>query len=204
LPFFHSFGFTFPLWLTLTAEPKSVYHFNPADPRMIGKLCKDHGVTIMAATPTFLKRYLKRCDKDQFEKLDIAILGAEKMPLDLAKAFEEKFGVWPMKATVPPTLTARRVQYSATTQSEGHRDGTRNGTVGRPVPTSVQSSLIPKPARSRTNAEGLLWIKGPSIMLGYLNQRRRPQVIDGWYSTGDFAKIDDDGFIQITGRQSRF
>jgi acyl-[acyl-carrier-protein]-phospholipid O-acyltransferase/long-chain-fatty-acid--[acyl-carrier-protein] ligase len=208
LPFFHSFGFTFPLWLTVTAEPKSVYHFNPADPRMIGKLCQDHGVTIMAATPTFLKRYLKRCDKEQFHKLDTAILGAEKMPLDLAKAFEDKFGVWPTEGYGTTELSPLAACNVPPHRSpEGHRDGTRNGTVGRAVP-NVSAKVVDPETREDlgTNAEGLLWIKGPNVMLGYLNQpEKTAEVIhDGWYNTGDFAKIDDDGFIQITGRQSRF
>jgi acyl-[acyl-carrier-protein]-phospholipid O-acyltransferase/long-chain-fatty-acid--[acyl-carrier-protein] ligase len=53
---------------------------------------------------------------------------------------------------------------------------------------------------------GMLWITGPNVMLGYLN---RPDltaevVVDGWYKTGDVASIDEDGFIKITGRISRF
>ncbi|MGE3317308.1 MAG: acyl-[ACP]--phospholipid O-acyltransferase, partial [Planctomycetaceae bacterium] len=208
LPFFHSFGFTFPLWLTLTADPKSVYHFNPADPRMIGKLCKDHGVTIMAATPTFLKRYLKRCDKEQFATLDTAILGAEKMPLDLAREFEEKFGVWPTEGYGTTELSPLAACNIPPHRSpEGHRTGTRNGTVGRPVPNVSAKVVDPETGEDLgLNTEGLLWIKGPNVMLGYLNQpEKTAEVIrDGWYNTGDFAKIDDDGFIQITGRQSRF
>jgi acyl-[acyl-carrier-protein]-phospholipid O-acyltransferase/long-chain-fatty-acid--[acyl-carrier-protein] ligase len=54
--------------------------------------------------------------------------------------------------------------------------------------------------------DGLLWIKGPNVMLGYLNQ---PEVTakvihDGWYNTGDIAHLDAQGFITITGRLSRF
>ncbi|MDA1213676.1 MAG: AMP-binding protein, partial [Planctomycetota bacterium] len=50
------------------------------------------------------------------------------------------------------------------------------------------------------------WIKGPNVMLGYLNQPEKTAALirDGWYNTGDIAKIDDDGFITITGRLSRF
>jgi acyl-[acyl-carrier-protein]-phospholipid O-acyltransferase/long-chain-fatty-acid--[acyl-carrier-protein] ligase len=53
---------------------------------------------------------------------------------------------------------------------------------------------------------GMLWIKGPNVMKGYLGQEEMTAEVirDGWYMTGDVARIDEDGFISITGRQSRF
>ena len=95
LPFFHSFGYSLMLWLPLTLDPKGVYHFNPLDGRMVGKLCEQHKITIIAATPTFLKTYLKRCTKEQMATMDVAIVGAEKLPQQLADEFHEKFGIWP-------------------------------------------------------------------------------------------------------------
>ena len=95
LPFFHSFGYTAGLWLTLTLDPKAVFHFNPLDARTIGKLCEKHGVTIAMATPTFLRGFLKRCTPEQMKMLDLVIVGAEKLPPELADAFHEKFGVTP-------------------------------------------------------------------------------------------------------------
>ncbi len=52
----------------------------------------------------------------------------------------------------------------------------------------------------------MLWISGPNVMLGYLHQPEltAKAVQDGWYQTGDVAFIDDEGFIHITGRESRF
>src|SRR5678816_2873969 len=54
--------------------------------------------------------------------------------------------------------------------------------------------------------EGLLLVKGPNLMAGYLNQPERTAEVmrDGWYVTGDIASIDEDGFIFITDRLSRF
>jgi acyl-[acyl-carrier-protein]-phospholipid O-acyltransferase/long-chain-fatty-acid--[acyl-carrier-protein] ligase len=54
--------------------------------------------------------------------------------------------------------------------------------------------------------EGVLCVKGPNVMSGYLHQPERTAdaVRDGWYNTGDCGLIEPDGFIRITGRVSRF
>src|SRR5579859_5094484 len=59
----------------------------------------------------------------------------------------------------------------------------------------------------RPDKEGMLLVKGPSVMMGYLGQpEKTSQVLvqDGWYVTGDIARLDEDGFITITDRLSRF
>ncbi len=208
LPFFHSFGFTLMLWLPLTTDAKSVYHFNPLDGRMIGKLCDKHKVTIIAATPTFLKSYLKRCTNEQMEHLDLAIVGAEKMPLSLAEAFQEKFGVTPTEGYGTTELSPLAIaNVPAHRMQDTTRPGTKLGTVGRPVPNVVAKIVSPDTGEDLgTNEQGLLLIKGPNVMQGYLNQPEKTAELikDGWYNTGDIAKIDEDGFVEITGRQSRF
>ncbi len=209
LPFFHSFGYTLMMWLPLTLEPKGVYHFNPLDGRTIGKLCEKHGVTIVAATPTFLKTYLKRCSTEQMAKLDLAIVGAEKLPLKLAEDFHEKFGVWPTEGfgtTELSPLAVANVPDHRNNASDG-QTGQKMGTVGRPVP-NVAAKIVDPDTREDLglNQAGLLYIKGPNVMLGYLNKEDKTAdvVRDGWYNTGDIAVIDDDGFVTITGRLSRF
>lgn len=208
LPFFHSFGFTVTLWTILTLPPKGAYHFSPLDARQIGDLCEKHGVTILLATPTFLRSYLKRCTKEQFKTLDVAVVGAEKMPLDLADAFEKQFGVRPAEGygcTELSPLVSVNVPLSRAPKQE--QATSKEGTVGRPVPgVAAKITDLDTGAELGADQPGMLWIKGPNVMLGYLHQpEKTAEVIrDGWYQTGDVAVIDKEGFIKITGRESRF
>ena len=208
LPFFHSFGFTGTLWLPMVLDPKAVYHFNPLDARTIGKLSAKHGVTVTMATPTFLRTWLKRCTPEQLKTLNLVITGAEKLPRDLADEFQAKMGIELTEGygtTELSPVAAANVPASRTL--EAGQVGAKPGTVGRPFP-GVSARVVDPDTREDlgTNAEGLLLISGPNVMQGYLNQpdKTAEVISDGWYNTGDFARIDDDGFIEITGRQSRF
>ena len=208
LPFFHSFGYMATMWMPLVLEAGAVYHYNPLDAKIVGDLCKKYRGTIMMATPTFLRTYIKRCDKEQLESLDIVVVGAEKMPLDLAAAFEEKFGVRPIEG-----YGATETSPVAAVNVPDHRSpvvtqvGTKEGTVGRPIPGSIVRVLDQDTGEVLgLDQPGLLQIKGPHIMKGYLHKTDLTSKVlqEGWYSTGDVAKVDTDGFITITDRASRF
>jgi len=85
--------------------------------------------------------------------------------------------------------------------------GNKPGTVGHPVPGVAVKIVDPVTAQQLpANAEGLLLVKGPNRMLGYLGQPERTEeaLRDGWYVTGDIAALDDEGFLRITDRLSRF
>ena len=97
LPFFHSFGFTGTMWFPLVSGIGAVYHANPLDAKMIGKLVEKHKATILMATPTFLNTYTRRCTKEQFESLRLVVVGAEKLKEQIANAFKEKFEIDPME-----------------------------------------------------------------------------------------------------------
>lgn len=210
LPFFHSFGFTVTMWMPLTAEPAAVYHFNPLDARMVGSLIEKYKCTILAATPTFLRSYLKRCTVEEMATMNLVIVGAEKMPDDLRIAFKEKYGFEPTEGygtTEMSPVAAFNIPDSRLGADAVRDSGTRHGTVGRVIPGSAAAVFNPETGvKLGANQEGLLKIKGPNIMLGYLNQPHKTAelITDGWYNSGDMAVIDDDGFIRITGRMSRF
>lgn len=208
LPFFHSFGYTVTLWSVLTLAPKGIYHYSPLEPRQVGALAGRHGATILVATPTFLRSYLRRCAPEGFAALEVVIAGAEKLPSDLADAFEKKFKVRPYEGygttelspvvccNIPPNRALSSQQQSC-----------REGTVGQPLPgVSARVVDLETGQDLGTDKSGMLLVKGPNVMKGYLEQpEKTAEVIrDGWYVTGDIAVVDAEGFIRITGRESRF
>ena len=208
LPFFHSFGFTATLWATMALDIKAAYHFSPLEGKQIGKLCQRHKGTMLLATPTFLRGFLRRCSPEDFASVDIAITGAEKLPKDLADAFEEKFNIRPVEgygATELSPLVSVNVPPSRS--ADNSQIDLKEGTVGLPIPeVTAKITDLDTDEELGANASGMLWIKGPNVMKGYYGRQDLTDelIVDGWYRTGDVAEIDDDGFIRITGRVSRF
>ncbi len=208
LPFFHSFGYTVCLWTVMCLDVQGVYHFNPLEAKQVGKLVKKHGGTVLLATPTFLRSYLRRCETDELATLDAIVTGAEKLPRDLADAFEAKFGLRPVEGygttELSPIVSANIPPSRSPSTSVS---GCKDGTVGRPAPgIRAKVTDLDSGVELGVGRPGMLWIKGPNVMKGYLGREDLTSDVikDGWYMTGDIALIDEEGFIQITGRQSRF
>lgn len=208
LPFFHSYGYTTTLWTPLVLEPAVVYHADPRDAQVVGRLAREYHATILMATPTFLRIYVRRTPAEDFSTLEAVFGAAEKLPKEVSDAFEQKFGVRPSEAygaTELAPLVAANVPPSR--HVPGRPVDAREGTVGQPI-AGCRAKVTDREGERELplGEEGLLWITGPNVMQGYLD---RPdltsQVVkDGWYCTGDIARRDAEGFITITGRESRF
>ncbi|MBL8870741.1 MAG: AMP-binding protein [Planctomycetaceae bacterium] len=209
LPFFHSFGYTVTLWAVQALPPCGIYHFNPLEARQVGKMCEQYGATVLLATPTFLTNYVRRVEPKQFEKLDVVIAGAEKLPVSVSDAFEERFKIRPVEGYGTTELSPLvSVNIPPTRDKTGKNEGWLEGSVGRPV-KDVQARIISLDDPSKVlpiGESGMLQIKGPNVMKGYLHREDLTSKVlkDGWYETGDVAFLDPKGFIHITGRQSRF
>jgi len=208
LPLFHSMGFTIGMWAVLGTNVKGAYHFSPLDAKIIGQMCRDHDITIMVSTPTFLRSYLRRCTREDFASIDLVVTGAEKLPTDLLEAFEEKFGVRPMEGYGTTELSpVVSVNVPANRSPGGSTAYQRVGTIGRAI-VGVSAKIVDHETGQDLGLDepGMLLIKGPNVMKGYYQMpEQTAKVMRGdWYVTGDMGMIDADGFIRITGRLSRF
>jgi acyl-[acyl-carrier-protein]-phospholipid O-acyltransferase/long-chain-fatty-acid--[acyl-carrier-protein] ligase len=208
LPFFHSFGLTGTLWFPLVSGFGAIYHPSPLDAKTIGEMIATHKATILISTPTFYAAYLRKCSIEEFASLRLAITGAEKLRDALATAFKDKYGLDLLEGygctEMGPVVSVNLPNVMD--GSETHT-GRKQGSVGHPLPgVAVKVIDLNTGDALPMDMEGLLLAKGANRMLGYLNEPDKTSAVfrNGWYVTGDIAAIDDDGFIRITDRLSRF
>jgi acyl-[acyl-carrier-protein]-phospholipid O-acyltransferase / long-chain-fatty-acid--[acyl-carrier-protein] ligase len=208
LPFFHSFGFTGTLCLPAALGIRVVFYPNPLDAKTIGPLVSRYRLTFLLATPTFLQLYMRSCAPEDFGSLRVVMTGAEKLPERLATAFEDQFGIRPLEGygctECSPVVAVNTHDF----RSAGFRQiGGKRGKIGHPLPgVSVRIVEPESGAPLPLGRAGLLLVRGPNIMQGYLGRPDQTAEVlrDGWYVTGDIAALDADGFLQITDRLSRF
>jgi acyl-[acyl-carrier-protein]-phospholipid O-acyltransferase / long-chain-fatty-acid--[acyl-carrier-protein] ligase len=233
LPFFHSFGFTGTLCLPAMAGVGVVYYPNPLDAKTIGPLVSDYAVTFLLATPTFVQLYLRGCAPEDFGSLRVVMTAAEKLPERLANAFEEKFGIRPLEGYGCTECSPAVAVNTHDFRSAGFRQiGAKRGKIGHPL-SGVSVRIVDPDTRALLSIgqPGLMLVRGPNVMQGYLGKPEKtadvlieiPDDDSGaragasspesqspaaaaakWYVTGDIAAIDEDGFLQITDRLSRF
>ena len=203
LPFFHSFGYTVTLWLPLVVGFGAAYHPNPTDAKTIGEMAARYGATLLISTPTFCSAYVRKCQPEQFARLRLAIVGAERLREPIASAFKERFGI----DLIEGYGCTEMAPVVAVNVPDADGSGWKRGTVGRPLPgISAKVVDLDSGEGPLVGKEGLLLVTGPNQMRGYLGEPEltRDAHRDGWYVTGDIATIDEAGFIRITDRLSRF
>jgi len=155
-----------------------------------------------------LRFCLRKCGDRDFQTVRLLICGAEKLPPALSQDFERRFGVTALEGYGCTELTP----VAATNLTDEEIGGVKRitnipGTIGPPIPGVCGQIVQPETFQELgTGEEGLLLIRGANVMLGYLNRPElTAQVIrDGWYVTGDMGRFDENGYMALTGRMSRF
>jgi acyl-[acyl-carrier-protein]-phospholipid O-acyltransferase / long-chain-fatty-acid--[acyl-carrier-protein] ligase len=211
LPFFHSFGCTVTLWYPMIAGVRAVTYHTPVDVVKNAQLIEQYKVSLLVTTPTFLRGYLKRAEPKQFASIKLLVTGAEKLPMELAEAFEQKFGKHVLQGygltETAPVVSTNLPDPAPSRPTDTVQPSSRSGSVGKMLPGEAAQIRDPETDALLSPLElGMLWLKGPNIFEGYLNEPERTADVlrDGWFKTGDLGRLDEDGFLYIEGRLSRF
>ena len=211
LPFFHSFGSTVTLWYPMIEGVRIVTYPNPLEVAKNASLIEKHKLTLLLATPTFLRGYLRKAEPDQLRTLRLVITGAEKLPLDLAKAFEERFKQRVFEGygltETSPVVSVNLPDPLPRKSGEQVQPSSRLGSVGKMAPGIAAEIREPETDRKLSLHEtGMVWFRGVNVFEGYLHDEKRTADVlqNGWFKTGDIGRFDEDGFLNIEGRLSRF
>lgn len=211
LPFFHTFGSTVTLWYPLIEGVRIVTYPNPLEATKNAALIERYKLTLLLATPTFLRGYLRKVEPDKLRSLRLVITGAEKLPVDLAKNFEERFKQRVFEGygltETSPVVSVNLPEPEPTKPGEQVQPSSRLGSVGKMAPGIAAEIRHPETgAKLSLHESGMLWLRGVNIFEGYLHDPERTADVlqDGWLNTGDLGRFDEDGFLYIEGRLSRF
>ncbi len=211
LPIFHSFGFTVTLWYPLLSGLRVVTLPSPLDATRIAAAVHVEQATVMFGTPTFFRPYFKRVKPKILRNLKYVVAGAEKTPEGFKEKWEDHFDGLYLEGyglTETSPVVSCNLHVNFLNERTGREErARRDGSVGRLFPGMAARIVSPETGEEQALTEvGMLQLKGPNIFSGYLNNPELTEASfrDGWFVTGDLARIDEDGFLFIEGRLSRF
>lgn len=196
LPQFHSFGLTVTTLLPLTIGAKVVYTAQFKVSKVL-KLLREHRPTAFMAIPSMYNALLqsKSAGPDDFTSLAFVVSGGEPLPDAVYDGFKNRFDVricegYGLTETAP-----------VTNWTLAHEE--RRGTVGRPLPGVEEVIVGEDGAHLPPGVDGEIRIRGDNIMAGYFKLPEATSAAfdeNGYFRTGDMGRIDEEGFLSITGR----
>jgi len=211
LPLFHSFGCTVTLWYPVIEGVTLVTYPSPLETVKLAELIEKYSVSLVLTTPTFLRGYLRRATPEQMASVKLVITGAEKLPAKVADSFQEKFGRPVLEGygltETSPATNVNIPDLDAADDRNPVIPNSRPGSVGLFIPGVAVRITDPDTNQPLPiHQSGMIWLKGANIFQGYLNQpEKTAEVVQNkWFKTGDIGRVDEDGFLYIEGRLSRF
>lgn len=211
LPIFHSFGFTVTLWYPILRGCRVVSVPSPLETGKIVDAIREEGVTVFVGAPTFLRPVVRKTKPGDLRTLEVVVSGAEKLPMDLYETYLEKYHIEIMQGygltETSPVSNVNQPDPAVPTATATRQPGRRRGTVGRMMPGMTVRILNPDTKLPQSAGEtGIVAFRGDNIFSGYLKDpdKTAGAFHEGWFVTGDLGRFDEDGFLIIEGRLSRF
>jgi acyl-[acyl-carrier-protein]-phospholipid O-acyltransferase/long-chain-fatty-acid--[acyl-carrier-protein] ligase len=211
LPVFHSFGFTVTLWYPMLRGCDVVTVPSPLDTRKIIEAIRDEKATTLIGAPTFIRPIIKKAQPGELRSLDLVVTGAEKLTDDLVRGFLERFHIDIMQGygltETTPAANINQPHPPVVVSTNEPQLGKRPGSVGRMMPGMAARIVDPETwAELPMTETGMVLFRGANVFGGYLDdpQKTKAAFRDGWFVTGDLGRFDEEGFLFIEGRLSRF
>ena len=216
LPLFHAFGLTITGLMPLVEGIPVIFHPDPTDVLTIAKAIAKHQATVYCSTSTFLRLFNRNrhIHPLMLESLRVVVSGAERLDPEVRDAFKLKFNkeIYEGYGTTETTPVASvNIPDRIDQRSWQVQQGNKPGTVGMPLPGGSFRIVDPDTLETLPSGEdGLVLFGGSQVMLGYLNDPEKTADVivelDGkrWFKTGDKGHLDQDGFLTIVDRYSRF
>ncbi len=196
LPQFHSFGLTALTLIPLRLGARVIYTARFVPTRLV-QLIADHEPDVFMAIPSMYHALLgvKSAGPEDLRSVRLAISGAEPLPESTREQFHDKYDItilegYGLTETSPVVSWCMPETYKI-------------GSVGTLLPNVEVRIIDPEGEPLPTGEDGEIIIRGPNIMAGYYKQPDlTAEVVDdeGFFHTGDMGRLDEDGFLYITGR----
>ena len=201
LPLFHSFGFTVGMIFSMLRGLPLACSPNPLDHKLNLRIIYKEKIKILLGTPTFLRGYMKKAKDEELASIRYVVAGAEKSPEEFRLRWEKKVNCNYLEGY---GLTEASPAISFNLPQKGKR----NGSVGKLL-HGISCKTIDAENGDETNLSkgGVLCFRGKNIFMGYWEDYDQTAAVldsEGWFRTGDLGRVDQDGFLWIEGRVSRF
>ena len=197
LPLFHVFGQTVALNVAVAAGACLTLLPRFSAEHAL-RIIADHRVTVFEGVPTMYVALLHEPGRTDYDTsaLRMCVSGGAALPVQVLRGFEEAFGI--------PLLEGYGLSETSPVASFNHPDREHKpGSIGTPI-RDVQMRVVDREDNEVPQGEvGEIVIRGPNVMKGYWG---RPEatadaIRDGWFHTGDLARVDEDGYFYIVDRK---
>lgn len=197
LPNFHAFGFTICCVLPFVLGATQVLMTSFMPPSNVIKTIEETKPTVLLLVPAmlgFAASMLERMNKT-LTGIKLVIAGGDRYNIKMDERITKTFGV--------PVIEGYGITECSPVLAVNPRPETRKlGTVGKALPRFELQLRSESGEMLSIPGEGVLWVRGPSVTRGYYHadEINHERFIDGWFNSGDYVQIDDDGYIRILDR----